>query len=184
MVGLSTLKLSRRRRITARGGRPPRLFHVSGKSPLGTCHRGGTFYVSRLPHRTAVSSPVRISSAVTRGVYRGNRAPCHGLAVHRLPSRELRSSPSSSALLPRRHYLKATSRGVRTPTGRSPKAVRPETRTRFIAGQSSRRMLQPPSDRAHDGQRLVQNRAWKGCHRVGGTPRPRMVASMTHHRSW
>ena len=53
-----------------------------------------------------MSSPVRISSAVTRGVYRGNRAPCHGLAVHRLPSRELRSSPSSSALLPRRHYLK------------------------------------------------------------------------------
>ena len=38
-------------------GAPPRLFHVSGKSPLGTCHRGGTFYVLRLPQRTAVSRP-------------------------------------------------------------------------------------------------------------------------------
>ena len=60
--------------------RPPRLFHVSGKSPLGTCHRGGTFYVLRLPQQTVVSRPERKFLAQWRewhmvGIMR--RSHCH-----------------------------------------------------------------------------------------------------------
>ena len=62
-------------RNTARGRRPPRLFHVSGKSPLGTCHRGGTFYVLRLPQRTAVSSPNANFMGRDPRTPRRNRAP-------------------------------------------------------------------------------------------------------------
>ena len=37
-------------------GDPPRLFHLAGKwPPSGTYHRGGTFYVLRLPQQTAAS---------------------------------------------------------------------------------------------------------------------------------
>ena len=38
-------------------GDPPDYSMFAGKSPLGTCHRGGTLYVLRLPQQSAVSSP-------------------------------------------------------------------------------------------------------------------------------
>ena len=78
--------------------------------------------------------PMQTSWAVTPGLLAGIVLPGHGVAALRLLDKESRSSPSSSARLQRRHYLKATSRGVGNSTSRSLKAGHPKPRTESAAG--------------------------------------------------
>ena len=78
--------------------------------------------------------PMQTSWAVTPGLLAGIVLRGHGVAALRLLDKESRSSPSSSARLQRRHYLKATSRGVGNSTSRSLKAGHPKPRTESAAG--------------------------------------------------
>ena len=151
---------------------------------MGTCHRGGTFYVLRLPQRTAVSSPYANFIGRDPRAPRRNRAPWSQSRCPPATRRRIEEQPEFLCTATAKTLLESDfpwrQQSYRSLTQSRP-SRNPDGICRWLG--FVRNATPTSRDRARDRQCLEGYETPKGCHCVGGTLHPQTVATMPDHRS-